>query len=458
MSSRFKLDRRTFLKGVSGGVLTSLALTPLEAMFNANGDAFADGSALPTPMGVWFWGNGVRPDHWKPSSYGAGSAWGLSGALTALAAHKSKISVLSNFEVKHKGTGHHVGRAAMLTGTYDPRKGTYGNPVGPSITRRTSKAWRGKTPHESLDVGIALRGKNNSRPTNGVVIDERGSFLPVERSPRAVFDRFFKGYSPDVDPARRDALRQIRETMLDTIKDDAANLKKRLGAADKLRLDKHLQGIRDLETNLDEYDKSVCELMLNVPGGSQDFYVNMDPGKEDLRRKHQIMSDMIVRALACDLTRSFSVTFSTMQSDVVFHQIGATEGSHVLTHDDRGLDVKLNPQFNMISRSVEFMMTCYADLLTRLDDIDMGAGTLLDQCCVLTTSEVNDGTRHTYDSMPIVIAGSAGGAIRNDVHLDGNGMTTNAVLLSCLRAVGIQIDGLGDSRHRTTKDVAPLMV
>lgn len=456
MASRFKLNRRTFLKGISGGVLTTLALPPLEAMLNTHGTALADGTDIPKNLGVWFWGNGVRPELWKPESVGQGNAWALSPELAALSAHKSRLSVLTNFDIQRSGTGHHVGRAAILTGTYDQRKGPYGNPTGPSISRIASQTWRGLTPYESLDVGIALRGKANSRPTEGAVIDESGSFLPVERSPRAVFNRFFDNFSPTIDTARQTALRDVRTTMLDAIKGDASDLKQRLGAADKLRLDAHLQGIRDLENNLANYENSVCELMFGEPGGRDDFFVDMDPGKEDLRLKHAIMSEMIALALACDLTRTFSITFSTMQSDVVFHQIGATEGSHVLTHDDRGLDVQLDPQYGLVNRSVEFMMTCYADLLDRLAAIDVGAQTLLDQCCILTTSEINDGTRHTYDSMPIVIAGNAGGTLRNDIHIDGGGASTNGVLLSCLRAVDIDIPDIGDVVHSTDQDVGEL--
>jgi dienelactone hydrolase len=56
------MNRRTFLKGMLGGVAISVALPPLEAMMNTHGTAYAGGSAFPTRFGIWYWGNGVLPD------------------------------------------------------------------------------------------------------------------------------------------------------------------------------------------------------------------------------------------------------------------------------------------------------------------------------------------------------------------------------------------------------------
>ena len=57
MTRKFRLNRRSFLRGSVGGVLTSLALPPLEAMMDANGESFAQGGAFPTHLGLWFWGD-----------------------------------------------------------------------------------------------------------------------------------------------------------------------------------------------------------------------------------------------------------------------------------------------------------------------------------------------------------------------------------------------------------------
>ena len=74
---RFK--RRTVLRGLLQGAAVTVGLPGLEAMFNSNGTAHADGSALPRRLGVFFFGNGVRLKFWTPAEIGAG--WKLTPSL-----------------------------------------------------------------------------------------------------------------------------------------------------------------------------------------------------------------------------------------------------------------------------------------------------------------------------------------------------------------------------------------
>ena len=68
----FKLDRRTILRGTLGGTAVSLGLPPLEAMFNANGTAYAQGAPVIRRLGIFFWGGGVKHDRWNPATTGPG--------------------------------------------------------------------------------------------------------------------------------------------------------------------------------------------------------------------------------------------------------------------------------------------------------------------------------------------------------------------------------------------------
>ncbi len=461
MMSKYALDRRTFLRGAVGGVLTALALPPLEAMLNVHGTALANGTALPSKLGLWFWGNGVRPERWRPQ--GMGAQWTPSEELMPLSSLRSKLNVVSNYAIKHNGTAHHRGRAGILTGTYSPTKGTYGNPTGPSLTHIASNRWMSNpetaTRHRSMDVGIAVRGKSTSQNNPEGIVDDSGTFLRPERNPNAIFDLFFEGFEPTADPRRVEAARRARSSALDALQEDTRTLNQRLGAADRQRLESHLEGFRSLERNLAAYDRATCELNLVKPGSREMYYVDgRTPGRELLREKNDIMSDMIALALACDLTHTFSVIFSTMQSDVVFWQIGATEGSHVMTHDDRGLAERLDPQYENVHKSVVFIMENFASLLRKLDAVPIGAGTLLDQCCIMATSEINDGTSHTYNSMPIVLAGGANGKLRTGLHVDGQGRVATDVLLTCLRAVGHDVPQLGDEVGFSNQHINDLMI
>src|SRR5690242_20168420 len=77
------MNRRTLLRG--SGLLGSVAigLPVLDAMLNGNGTALAQsGEAIPKRIGIWYWGNGLRPEHFFPESVGT-RALGTPGTLTA---------------------------------------------------------------------------------------------------------------------------------------------------------------------------------------------------------------------------------------------------------------------------------------------------------------------------------------------------------------------------------------
>src|SRR5687768_10439846 len=103
----FKISRRTVLRGAVGGAGVSFALPPLEAMFNANGTALAQGAAMPKRLGIFFWGGGIKRDRWVPAATGA--AWEPSLELAPLASVKSHINVVTGMSVKTGNQqGHHA--------------------------------------------------------------------------------------------------------------------------------------------------------------------------------------------------------------------------------------------------------------------------------------------------------------------------------------------------------------
>src|SRR5262245_40148922 len=73
------LDRRTMLRGALGGLATSIALPPLDAMFDANGTAYAaDGAKVPRRFGLWWWAQGVTMKEWFPQP-GSPKPWTQGG-------------------------------------------------------------------------------------------------------------------------------------------------------------------------------------------------------------------------------------------------------------------------------------------------------------------------------------------------------------------------------------------
>ena len=89
--NKFTLSRRHLLRGMLGGTAIGIGLPWLE-IFTGR-EAYAN-TGFPQRFGVFFWGNGNRPEYWNPTGEGIGDAWQLSEPLSALS-HKEQLSVLA---------------------------------------------------------------------------------------------------------------------------------------------------------------------------------------------------------------------------------------------------------------------------------------------------------------------------------------------------------------------------
>jgi hypothetical protein len=435
---RLVLHRRTLLRGGLSGLGVSLALPPLEAMLNSHGTAHAaDGSPLPKRFAIFYWGNGMRPEKWMPT--GTGANWTLGDAHQPLLPYKDYLSIATGMEVKYSGSAHHTGRSGILSGTYDRNKGTYGSATLPSADTLVADAWKGKVPFDYLNLGISMRGKggNGARGTSGSAsFDGAFRLRRNEYSPSALYKRIFQNVTPTAptgQPEDPERVRQMlaRKSIIDLVSGDARALQARLGTSDRMRIDGHLEALRSLERGLNVQVGGGCATLKTAP-----LDPAVDLGREKLTERTTVMSEIMALAWACDLTRVVMFEYSVMQADTLFWQVGATEGCHVVTHDDRGLATKLAPQKELHGKIVKFTMGELAILAGKLKGTAEGAGNLLDSSLVLATSEVSDGTGHDYDKFPLLFLGRAGGAFRSGIHYAApNNENASKAMLSVLRAL-----------------------
>lgn len=434
------LSRRTMLRGILGGAGVSIALPMLEAMLDSSGTALADGSSLPRRVGLFYWGNGTILTHWTPDA--TGLDWAPKSILQPLvdAGVKHKVSVVTGLDMPISGTGHHTGRAVMLSGSYDPSLGDWGRPTARTWDRIAAEQLQGPTPFPSLELGISRRGFENSQNHAAMSWDDPLSPLPAEHSPVALWNRLFSG---GVEGSGPGALVDARRSVLDVVEEDTQALHNRLGANDRMRLQAHLDGIRDLENVLD-FDLGGCTAP-PMPEEPQD-----DAGMELLETRNAVMAKLLAMALACDLTRVFTYKYTGMQTDTYFWPVDVPDGLHSMTHDDG--------QQDHVRNCVQFMMKELGVLLQELDAIPEGTGTLLDQCGIFCTSDVAEGRTHSHRDMPILVAGSAGGRLRTNYHHRGSGESTSMVPLTVLRACGADVTGFGAGAGYTESTLSVLEV
>lgn len=419
-----RLNRRTLLKGVLGGAAISVGLPPLEIFFNTNGTALADGSGIPKRFGIFFWGNGNIPEKWNPAQ--TGPDYELSEQLSPLAPVKSEITVVSGMNVLTGNTvPHGSGPAGFLSGAPMLGERSFARPsVDQLIAAEIGKDTRFK----SLEIG--------ARPQRGLSYNGPDSLNPPESSPRRLFERVFvdgfhlPGSEPIIDPKLA-----LRRSVLDVVQSDAMRVREKLGSNDRMRLDQHLQGVRDLERRLARLEENPPSLAAcAVPAMPAEDPPDLE-GRPQLHEIQTALTDVLRMALACDQTRVFSNFFTYPINNLLF--AGASAGHHQLTHDEPGE----MPQVSMI---VQQIMAELAIFIQMLKDVPEGDGTLLDHCAVLCTTCVSFCRTHSISDYPIIIAGSADGALKKGIHYRSpSGENTSKVILSLMRAMGMTVASFG---------------
>lgn len=433
---RTSLSRRTLLRGAVGGTSVALALPLLEAMLNSNGTALADGTKLPTRMITWHFGNGLalvdvadaaKGNRWAPATTGAAYAQNLTPQLAPLAGVIEYCNLLTGFDIKAASKhrrGHHDGCAGFFSGfpfielphadnSYSSKFG------GPSIDQVAAAAVGGLTFLPSIQLAVSKRVITSEGPTLQF-LSHKGPDQPLTQifNPQEAFAKLFDSFVPPDDPTKGP-----RIDLLDAVKADVAALKLRVGKADQIRLDAHLASVEQIRKQIDALAPA-CTL----PGMPVDTNSDID-GKEPYEEVNRAMSDLIVEAFRCDITRVVSLQFSGSVGYHVFHTLGQDKGHHDMTHDTADNEA--------VDLSTIKTMECFAYLLTRLKETVEGAGNLLDNSCVILGSDAASGYTHSTFDQPALVAGRGGGLLRfpGEHYHSESGENTSDILLACLKTV-----------------------
>jgi hypothetical protein len=422
------LDRRTLLRGILAGSAVSIALPPLEAFLNVNGTAYASDSTFPKRFGLFFWGNGMHIDRWVPTSDDVD--WELPEQLVPLSAIKDRVTLITGMEVKVPNTlAHGSGVGGLLTGNeiliYNSEDYTF---TGPSIDQIIAKEIGGSTKYRSIEVGVQSE-------CHGYSFFEAGTRNYPETDIALIFERLFgAGFREPGEEGIVDPTLALRRSVLDSVLEDAARLENRLGTADKQRLEQHMDSIRDLEIRIALMESAPPNYAACERPEEPEEIPDID-GRPQMSERSKVISDLVAMAYACDITRVQSIWYSDTHNNILFPE--ATAGHHQLTHDEPDDQ----PQVNSIMLSI---MSDFSYFLEKLDSIEEGDGTLLDNSLILCTSDVSYGRTHQIDEFPILLAGNAGGKIQNGIHYRSyTKENASHVPFSCMQAMDVYPGSFG---------------
>jgi hypothetical protein len=388
--------------------------------------------------------NGKNMADWTPATTGAN--YELPAILEPLAQHRRDFTLVSGLALDPAnshgdGGGDHArASAAFLTGVH-PRK-TAGADIkaGTSADQIAANRIGGETRLPSLELscdggqraGSCDSGYSCAYQFN---ISWRSETQPMnpEVDPRAAFERLFGNGDAGASLEAAGRRARYRKSVLDFVLEDARSLSRRLGEADRRKLDEYLTAVREIETRIERAEKFGPA---KLPAGvvAPEMFENFDAHA-------RLMYDILALAFQTDSTRVSTFIVAHDGSNRPYPSIGIRDGHHDLSHH-RNDEAKKK----QIARINRFHTGQFAYFLDRLKSIREGDATLLDHCTILYGSAISDGNKHLHENLPILVAGRGGGAVSAGQHVRvDEGTPVTNLYRSMLDTVGVPTEKLGDS-------------
>ena len=434
--TKMALPRRTFLRGLGA----SFALPLLDAMVPSM-TALARTAAEPVRrLGFVYMPMGCDISRWTPS--GGDRLSGLSPALQSLAPVVDQLTVISNLELKNAYPGTHAtSNAAFLSAATAKWTESTDYHLGTTVDQIAAQHIGQQTLLPSLELSMDLL-QTIGQCDNGYACVYQNNLswsspttpLPAEAHPRIVFERLFGEGGSAAD--RRAAL-QRRASLLDWVKDDIANLQRRLGPSDRARVDQYLSTVREVERRIQKAEAATTTEQLpdlDRPVGVPASYAD----------HATLMFDLQVLALQGDVTRVITFQLARETSTRTYPEIGVPDPHHPLTH--HGNDPEKIARMAKINA---FHVSLFAYFLEKLKSTPEGDATLLDHSLYLYGSGMGDPNVHDHVNLPILVAGGSAGRVKGGRHIKYAEPTPLANLhLTLLERAGVRVDAFADSKGK----------
>ena len=430
------LSRRTVLRGLGAAV----SLPWLEAM--SPRARAAEKAKPPLRVAFIYVPNGIVMRNWTPMEAGK-LPEKLPPVLEPLAKLRDDFSIISGLasDKGRAGVGHAPAQVAFIT-CARPRK-TQGSDfrAGVSVDQVAAGRLRDQTRLPSLQIGcdgaMLTGGCDDYACPYMSTLSWRDATTPLPQitNPRHVFDRLF------ATDAGRSAQREAeRRSVLDFVREEARGLQTDLGTTDRRKLDEYFTAIRDIEQRV--------ERAARIPASAppKDFTApEAKPRKELTWAEHaRLLGDLMVLAFQTDTTRVCSFVFRNEFSGSSYAYADIPDSHHHVSH--HGNDAVKTAGCTAINKH---MVEQLGYILGKLKAEKEGEGTLLDNCMLAYGSGISDGMTHSKSDLPILLAGRAGGALKQGRHLRYEKETPLANLwLSMLDVMGAKVERFGDSTGR----------
>lgn len=432
--SAHRMGRRRILQGLGASAMGLPWLRSLPSV--------AGGMAFPTRLVVFFTPNEpISREYWQMDHIGNGGALpsSLPNFLSPLDPYVDRLTMVGDLRMrtvydKQPESFGHWAMGHMLTGTTNEFFGA-----------ETYEFWGGGI---SVDQYIADR-RGVEALTLGVMCEDVGGFsrmsyrganqpVPPIEDPTVAFDQLFAGI--EQPPEVQAELMARKLSALDSVSGELQALRDRLPSDDRLKLEAHLDAVRDLEQKVETGVQGVtCDPV--APDGGYDPQAN-----QSFPTISRLQMDVLVQALACGRTDVASLQLRN-DGGGYSYPIYPDEGldidiaEHELAHNaESGFDFERREQLEL------FYMRLFAELLDKLDAVPEGDGTLLDHTLVLWTKHIGQPGHSNENMLYLLAGGQANTGLSMGRYRLFPGVAHNDLLVSTCNLMGLDdVNTFGDA-------------
>jgi hypothetical protein len=421
-------SRRKLLRG-AGFVL---ALPYLEAMMPSN-VLCAPRADTPSRIGMFYFGTGMNMRQFTPADEGPGFT--ATRILRPLEELRGNFTVLSNTYLSEGGG--HDGAYPFATGIARGEKQSI------SPDQIAAKQIGAATRFDSLQLSVDQGTNYGSQALATISWNDQGVPLAAENNPQQLFEKLFRPDSGKQKTEQAKAFRR-RGSILDLVRDDARQIDRQLGRADREQLDQYFNSVRELEKRL---KRRIAWADRPKPKPQYKYAPQLDAGHEVVDSMPgpegngdylyddyaKLMYDIIALTLQTDSTRVVSYVVRKELAGGVYPEFNVSKGYHALTHHGN------DPQsLEELAKVDEIYMTHWAYFLQRLRSIPQGDGTLLDHTVLGLSSGM--GFEHSKDNLPTILSGGNRLGIAHQGHLQlAEKVPLASVWHTMLERVGVDV-------------------
>jgi hypothetical protein len=393
---------------------------------------------------------GQQRNLWAPAT--TGRDFDLGGtSLESLQPFRDRLTIVSNTDVasanateaREIGGDHFRSTAVFLTQAYPKRTDGADIEVGTSLDQLYAQRLGQATPIPSMQM--CIEGVDQSGGCqygySCAYVDSLSwaaptKPLPMVRDPRVIFDELHSVVGVGGTEAERNERRAESRSILDWIGRSSTRLKRRLGPADRARLDDYLDNVRQIERRIQNVEAR------NRTGELREFPAAPIGIPDSFAEHVKLIFDLQLLAFTSDITRVFTLKLSRDGSNRAYPESGYHGPFHDTSHhSNREARILELAKINAYHVS---MLRYFIEKLKATPD---GDRTLLDSTLVLYGSPMGDPNLHNHKRVPFFVVAPPSATLPGGRHVKApNGTPLANAMLSILHALGMEdVTTFGDS-------------